>query len=196
MTAETVRMMVETVAICLGVILIIALWAAARWLVWHIPAYGRFKNSIEALEKLSVERVHGMEFAPPISLKSLGERRVNELAAVSGANGDFTMRLVRCYGAMYIKDESIEDAIKRIQVSCLIAVSALILGLLWYVGTDVEFQKELAEVSAWDVVPHIFERLRSGEAVIIAEILSVVLGLFAIVDAGRHVKKLHEEAHL
>ena len=189
-------MMWETIAISVGIALIVVLWAAARWLIWHIPAYGRFKDSIEALEKLSVERVHQIEFTPPISLKSLGERRVNELAQVSGANGDFTMRLVRCYGAMYIKDESIEDAIKRIQVSCFIAVSALILGLLWYVGADPKFQEELAKLDGWDVAPHVFERLRSGEAVIIAEILSVILGLFAILDAGRHVKKLHEEAHL
>ncbi len=186
-------MIAETIFIAgfVGLLVLLLLWAKS--LVWQFPGYRQFRHSMERVESAKVTGTRRKAYeGEGITLKSFGERRVEEIIVTSLGEG-FDMRIVRCFGAMFVKEEAIAESIWRLQFSCGIAVGALLGGAVWFICGDVAFQDRLASAGRWEILPLVWERLRSGEVVMYAEIVSAALAVVTIVDAGRLLAKLNKE---
>lgn len=185
-------MMLETILLVFLFFTLLLLWVWAASLVWKFPGYRQFRETMEKVERAQVKAVRHHCVTHPISIKSLGERRVSELVDTS-LGDDFNMRLVRFFGAMFLKEEAVAEAIWRLQLSCAIATAVLAGGAVWFVVGDAEFQSELATHGRWEVVPLVWEKLRSAELVMYAELLTAGAALVTILDAGLLLRKLNKE---
>jgi hypothetical protein len=187
--------MPETLGIAAFIFSLLMVWNWANWLIWRFPGYREFRLAMEKVEHAHVLGTRVTKFERPLTMRSLGERRVQEIMELA-VEEEFDMRMVRCFGAMFMKDESITESIDRLQASCAISLLALIGGAAWFVVSDAGFQAQLAASGTWEILPRIWSRVRSAELVMYTELIVAGVALVTLYNAAQLLKKLNREVPL
>ena len=178
--------MVATIVLSLGYILLVVVSIAADAIVWSIGPYRRFKKATHQLETAHVTRIRGSKLNGTVTVRNIGHRRLNEIFEL---NLQTDAQIVTCFGAIYLKEESIEDSLTHLQFSCGIAWIAMLAGALVVLVGSPDKQAEVAKLGTWEMVPHIFELVFSAHWVLLTELLLVA---FLILSLATSCMLLHK----
>ncbi|CAN5318595.1 hypothetical protein BH10PSE14_BH10PSE14_28770 [soil metagenome] len=184
--------LIESILIVFAVFLLIAVGAGAKGIVFQISAYKKFKRSMDRIEQASVHAIKSKKLPGGMTLRMVGRLRVSEIMTTS-LGETFDAQIVRCFGGMFLKEESIEEAVARLRVSCIIALGALVIGALVVFVGDPAGPAKLAGVPPHQFVPRFMGILLSSEWVLWAELLMAGFTVLTLIDGGRTVRRLNEE---
>lgn len=144
-------------------------------LVWVLPTYRRFRRVVREMELATVSAVK-TPTSERLTLGRIGVRRVPELFDTSLVSAeDISIR--NCFGAIFLKDEILEEVVNTVRINAGIVVIATFFGGLW-----VALQPEtVAKLTAADPVSFIFtfiQILFDSHLVLITEL--AVIGFYVI----------------
>jgi hypothetical protein len=172
--------MLATFCILGGLTILVTLSFAAKAILWSIPAYRKFKETTYALETAFVTRVRRITLAENTTVRALGHRRLPELFEISLST---EAQLTTCFGAIFLKEESIEEALFHIQLSSGVALGGIVIGLLGLVVLDPHAQAELARLGKWEVIPHIYELLQTSHLLLVSELLVAAILVVSLMNS-------------
>jgi len=172
-----------------GLALLFAITVAGSWIVWSIGPYRRFKEATHNLENADVAKVIGHEFDPPIKLRAVGRRRLSEVFSPQ-LSGD--TQLVTCFGAIFLKEEAIEESLTHLRLCCGIALAVMVIGGLVMIVADPGKQAELASAGLWEVTPQMFKTVLSAHLFLVTEIAVAAFLILSLLTSMKLILKLEK----
>jgi hypothetical protein len=181
--------MAATIFLSLGFVLLVVISFAGDAIVWSLGPYRRFKDVTHALETAKVTRVHGSKINGDVTVRNMGHRRLHEIFEISLQTD---AQVLTCFGAIYIKKESIEDSLAHLQLSCGIAWIAMLAGTLVVLVGSPEKQAEVAALGTWEKVPRIFNLVFSAHWVLLTELLLVAFLVLSLATSSMLLHKIEK----
>ncbi|HEU5067105.1 MAG TPA: hypothetical protein VFT61_02835 [Sphingomicrobium sp.] len=177
---------IATIGLLLGLLFLSAIALAGSWIVWSIGPYRRFREATHALETSDVAKVKSLKFNPPIKLRSLGHRRLTEVFDLQLATDS---QIETCFGALFLKEEAIQESLTHLQLSCGIALATMVIGGLVVFVADSKKQAELAHVGPWELAPQIFEIIFASHLFLVTEMLIVAFLILNLLTSVKLILK-------
>lgn len=179
-----------TVLMCFVALTIIVLALSGDAVVWQMPGYRRFKRLVNDLEHASVGRVKGVMQPQGLTLGLVGRHRIPEYfetplqAAQAITIGD-------CFGAIFLRDESIDDAVALIRTNAWVVLIISLFGTLLIVFGDPSIGTQIAQLNFWAKVPFVADLLFQNHVVLFTELLVIVISLFYLLHNARLLRRLN-----
>jgi len=170
-------------------LIVCALALMADTVIWILPPYGRFKSLVQTLEGVGVDRVTTPNDPDANTLGRLGRRRIPEVFHTAAAVPD-GMEIQECYGAFYLKDESITETISHVKQSAAILIIATLLGTVVVLTSNPSMGTAILQANIWDRIPLLLAALADQHWLLYAEFGVILTGLLYLLHNRRLIGKL------
>jgi hypothetical protein len=171
-------------------VLIVILALKGDAVIWKFPPYRRFKNLVRNIEQAMITRVKGSNPPEPVSVRMMGRRRVPEIFALGDSRAD-GVTITDCFGAIYLKDESIDDALTLIQINAWVFFGVSLFGMLFIIFFDPQGKDQLLASGFWEIAPTAAGLLLSHHLILIAELVVIASSLLYLFHIARLLRKLN-----
>jgi hypothetical protein len=179
-----------TILMCCSALAIIALALSGDAVIWRLPSYKRFKELVNTLEGASVVRVRGTTQPHELTLRLVGRRRIPEVFVTTVSITE-AITIGDCFGAMFIKDESIDDAVTLVKINAWFVFLVSLFGVLIIVTENPAVVSQLQGAGFWDRVPLLTELMFQNHLILFAELVAILTSLIYLIHNVRLLRRLN-----
>lgn len=141
-------------------------------LVWRIPSYNSFHKAVHRLENTQVISVR-TRARVNATLRELGRYRLGELVRTH-RNFRSSVHLMDCFGAMWFKEESIDEAVQIVKTNAAILIFVAFGGATYLMSDASQLEKVLS-VDWYNRLPLIVGLLLENHAILMLELATLVV---------------------
>lgn len=181
-----------TVVICCCALGVLTLALSGDAIVWWLPAYKRFKHSIDKLERTPVVRIKGVADPRGLTLRLAGRRRVPEIF-VTGEPVAEAVAIDELFGAIFLKDESIDEVVALVKINAWAVFLVSLFGLLFIIANNPSAIAQVNDSSFWDKVPIMADLLLHNHLVLFAELVAILTSFIYLFHNVRLLRRLNRK---
>lgn len=185
-------MLVSALAILI-VLVAAALAFGTNAIVWSFPAYRRFRDLVHALERAPVTGLNTATTLTNVTLRQTGQRRIEELF-VTTSDVARPVGLRDCFGALYLKDETIDGAISTTQFSSGVFLIFALLGSVYSFLADPELPVRFEELTGLDKQIEFFvDLLLHNHLILLTEAAVAMVALIFLWHVSLHLTRFTKQ---